>query len=55
MLEMDTFREAAYRRWSRQASTLARAVRAGRARAKADSQGAGGSPAPSAGIAGACR
>jgi len=37
---MDTFREAAYRRWSRQASTLARAVRAGRARAKADSQGA---------------
>ena len=35
---MDAFREAAYRRWSRQASTLARAVRAGRARAKADSQ-----------------
>jgi len=35
---MDAFREAAYRRWSRQASTLARAVRAGRVRAKADSQ-----------------
>jgi hypothetical protein len=33
---MDSFREAAYRRWSRQASTLARAVRAGRARAKPD-------------------
>jgi hypothetical protein len=31
---MDAFREAAYRRWSRQASTLSRAVRAGRARAK---------------------
>ena len=35
---MDAFREAAYRRWSRQASTLARAVQAGRARAKTDSQ-----------------
>jgi hypothetical protein len=33
---MDAFRETAYRRWSRQASTLARAVRAGRARAKSD-------------------
>ena len=33
---MDTFREAAHRRWSRQAWTLAGAVRAGRARAKAD-------------------
>jgi hypothetical protein len=31
---MDAFREAAYRRWPREASTLARAVRAGRARAK---------------------
>ena len=30
------FREAPYRRWRRRASTLARAVRAGRARAKAD-------------------
>ena len=30
------FRERAYRRWRRQASTLARAVRAGRARAKSD-------------------
>jgi hypothetical protein len=33
---MDAFREAAYRRWRRQASTLARAVRAGGARVKAD-------------------
>jgi Protein of unknown function (DUF3047) len=33
---MDAFREAAYRRWRRQAWTLTRAVRAGRARAKAD-------------------
>ncbi len=31
---MDAFREAAYRRWRRQAWTLARAVRAGGARAK---------------------
>jgi len=30
------FRETAYRRWPRQASTLARAVRAGRARARSD-------------------
>ena len=30
------FRETAYRRWRRQATTLARAVRAGHARAKAD-------------------
>src|SRR5215472_9440622 len=30
------FRETAYRRWRRQASTLAGAVRAGRARAKSD-------------------
>src|SRR5215831_15377737 len=30
------FQETAYRRWPRQASTLARAARAGRARAKAD-------------------
>jgi len=30
------FRETAYRRWRRQASTLARAMRAGRARAKSD-------------------
>jgi Protein of unknown function (DUF3047) len=33
---MDAFREAAYRRWRRQAWTLARAVRAGGARAKSD-------------------
>jgi pimeloyl-ACP methyl ester carboxylesterase len=33
---VDAFREEAHRRWRRQASTLARAVRAGRARAKAD-------------------
>ena len=33
---MDAFRERAYRRWRRQASTVARAVWAGRARAKAD-------------------
>ncbi len=33
---MDVFREAAHRRWRRQASTVVRAVRAGRARAKAD-------------------
>jgi hypothetical protein len=33
---MDAFREAAYRRWGRQAWTLARAVRAGRAHARAD-------------------
>lgn len=33
---MDAFREAAYRRWRRQAWTLARAARAGRARAKPD-------------------
>jgi hypothetical protein len=33
---MDAFREVAYRRWHRQARTLARAVRAGRARAKAE-------------------
>jgi hypothetical protein len=33
---MDVFREAAYRRWSRQAWTLARAVRAARVRAKSD-------------------
>ena len=31
---MDTFREAAYRRWSRQAWTIVHAVRAGRVRAK---------------------
>src|SRR5215472_11691197 len=31
-----TFRETAHRRWRRQASTLARAVRAGRVRAKPD-------------------
>ena len=35
------FRERAYRRWRRQVSTLARAVRAGRSRAKADPQRAG--------------
>jgi pimeloyl-ACP methyl ester carboxylesterase len=35
-LPVDAFREAPYRRWRRQASTLARAVRAGRTRAKAD-------------------
>jgi Protein of unknown function (DUF3047) len=35
---MDAFREAAYRRWRRQAWTLARAVRAGRARAKPDTR-----------------
>jgi hypothetical protein len=33
---MDAFREAAYRCWSRQAWTLAGAVRAARARANAD-------------------
>ena len=33
---MDAFREAAYRRWRRQASTVVRAVRAGRAPAKPD-------------------
>ena len=33
---MDAYREAAYRRWRRQAWTLARAVRAEAARAKAD-------------------
>jgi hypothetical protein len=33
---MDAFREAPYRRWRRQASTLARAVRAGRARTMPD-------------------
>jgi hypothetical protein len=33
---MDAFREAPYRRWSRQAWTLARAARAGRTRAKSD-------------------
>jgi hypothetical protein len=33
---MDAFRETAYVRWRRQAWTLAQAVRAGRARAKAD-------------------
>ena len=35
------FRERAYRRWRRQVSTLARAVRAGRSRAKADPRRAG--------------
>jgi len=35
-LRSSAFRETAYRRWRRQASTLARAVRAGRARAKSD-------------------
>ena len=35
-IRSSAFREAAYRRWPRQAWTLARAVRAGRARAKAD-------------------
>jgi hypothetical protein len=33
---MDAFGEAAYRRWPRQAATLARAARAGRAHAKPD-------------------
>ena len=33
---MNVFREAAYRRWGRQASTLARAARAARSRAKPD-------------------
>ena len=36
LLHPAAFRETAYRRWRRQASTLARAVRAGRARAKPD-------------------
>jgi pimeloyl-ACP methyl ester carboxylesterase len=36
LLPLHVFREAAYRRWRRQAVTLARAVRAGRTRAKAD-------------------
>jgi pimeloyl-ACP methyl ester carboxylesterase len=35
-LGSSAFRETAYRRWPRQASTLMRAVRAGRARAKSD-------------------
>jgi pimeloyl-ACP methyl ester carboxylesterase len=38
---VDAFRETAYRRWPRQASTLARAARAGRARAKSDPRRAG--------------
>jgi pimeloyl-ACP methyl ester carboxylesterase len=40
-LRSSAFRETAYRRWPRQASTLAHAMRAGRARAKSDPRGDG--------------